>query len=182
MAEAHPHHESPPSTTPQPAEAPSRGDRGPINQHKMVGWYDPPQLLRTAGQVFVSTIFGRNADYRLIEALYDDPENLPTHDPEHFILDYSYHREFWLDYMADLGEGWNSTYAVAYHSSRPKLELQWENQRYMTARGQVIIFGGDEAYPTASRSAYRERTFNPYESAYKGDTAPSRYICHTWKP
>jgi len=137
----------------------------------MVGWYDPRQLLRTAGQVVVSTIFGRNADYRLIEALYDDPDDLPKDDPAHFILDYSGHKAFWLDYIADLGEGWNSTYAVAYHSSRPKLELQWENHRYMTARGQVLIFGGDEVYPTASRSAYKERTFQPYEGAYTGEKA-----------
>jgi hypothetical protein len=137
----------------------------------MVGWYDPPQLLRTAGQVVVSTIFGRHADYRLIEALYDDPEHLPEDDPEHFILDYSHHKEFWLDYIADLGEGWNSTYAVAYHSSRPKLELTWDNNLYITARGQVLMFGGDEVYPTAGRTAYKERTFQPYECAYHGDTA-----------
>ena len=98
----------------------SKNDNVSITKHRMVGWYDPPQLLRTAGQVVLSTIFGRHADYRLIEALYDDPEDLPKDDPEHFIIDYSHHKEFWLDYVADLGEGWNSTYAVAYHSSRPE--------------------------------------------------------------
>ena len=101
----------------------SKNDNVSITKHRMVGWYDPPQLLRTAGQVVLSTIFGRHADYRFIEALYDDPEDLPKDDPEHFIIDYSHHKEFWLDYIADLGEGWNSTYAVAYHSSRPKLDL-----------------------------------------------------------
>ena len=137
----------------------------------MVGWYDPPQLLRTAGQVVTSTIFGRHADYRLIEALYDDPDDLPDDDPAHFIIDYSHHKEFWLDYVADLGEGWNPTYAVAYHSSRPKLDLNWEKNLYVTVRGHVIVFGGDEVYPTASRSAYKERTFHPYECAYNGDKA-----------
>ena len=55
----------------------SNNDNVSIKKHRMVGWYDPPQLLRTAGQVVTSTIFGRHADYRLIEALYDDPEDLP---------------------------------------------------------------------------------------------------------
>lgn len=137
----------------------------------MVGWYDPPQLLRTAGQVVISTIFGNHADYRLIEALYDDPEDLPKKDPAHFIIDYSHHKEFWLDYVADLGEGWNPTYAVAYHSSRPSLVLNWEKDLYTTPRGQVILFGGDDVYPTASRLAYKERTFHPYECAYHGDQA-----------
>jgi hypothetical protein len=149
----------------------SQDDNVSIKKYRMVGWYDPPQLLRTAGQVVTSTIFGRHADYRLIEALYDDPADLPKNDPEHFIIDYSHHQEFWLDYIADLGEGWNSTYAVAYHSSRPKLDLTWERNLYIAARGHVIIFGGDEVYPTAGRVAYKERTFHPYECAFTGDKA-----------
>ena len=130
MAEADAQHEpalAGNSPTPRLTKAPAPDDRGSITKHKMVGWYDPPQLLRTAGEVVVSTIFGRHADYRLIEALYDDPDDLPQDDPEHFILDYSQHNDLWLDYIADLGDGWNPTYAVAYHSSRPKLELTWEN-------------------------------------------------------
>src|SRR5437660_7388591 len=35
-----------------------------IDRAEMVGWYDPGQLVRTAIDVGVSTIFGRNADYR----------------------------------------------------------------------------------------------------------------------
>jgi len=164
-----------PLATTQPkspkARTPSNNDSVSLKKHRMVGWYDPPQLLRTAGQVVTSTIFGRHADYRLIEALYDDPDDLPDDDPTHFIIDYSQHKDFWLDYVADLGEGWNSTYAVAYHSSRPKLDLNWEKHLYVTVRGHVILFGGDEVYPTASRSAYKERTFHPYECAYNGDNA-----------
>ena len=34
----------------------------------MVGWYDPFQLAQTGVDVLVSTIFGRYADYRLVEA------------------------------------------------------------------------------------------------------------------
>ena len=150
---------------------PSKNDNVAFKRHKMVGWYDPPQLLRTAGQVVLSLIVGQHADYRLIEALYDDPENLPKDDPEHFIIDYSHHTEFWLDYIADVGEGWNSTYAVAYHSSQSKLDLNWDKNLYATVRGQVIVFGGDEVYPTASRLAYKERTFHPYECAHHQDTS-----------
>ena len=35
----------------------------------MVGWYDPGQLVRTAVDVLVSTIFGRHADHRVLDAL-----------------------------------------------------------------------------------------------------------------
>ena len=36
---------------------------------KMFGWYDPVALLRAAGDVVYSSINGRHADHRLIEAI-----------------------------------------------------------------------------------------------------------------
>ena len=56
----------------------------PALRTKMVGWYDPDQLARTAGEVIVSTIFGRHADHRLIEALADG---------SHEIFDYTLDEE-----------------------------------------------------------------------------------------
>src|SRR5438046_1190192 len=112
---------------------------------KMVGWYDPTQLARTAVEVFLSTVFGRHADHRLQEALAA---------PDGDIFDYSRcadSQPFWLDYVADVGDGWNSTYAVAYHLAQPNLRVSGHETR----RGSVLIFGGDEVYPTASRKAYK---------------------------
>src|SRR5687767_4284321 len=116
---------------PPKIRTPSKNDHVAFKRHKMVGWYDPPQLLRTAGQVVLSLIVGQHADYRLIEALYDDPGRLPNDDPEHNL----HYKEFWFDYVADLGEGCNSTYAVAYNSSRPKLDITWEGNVCSTGRG-----------------------------------------------
>jgi hypothetical protein len=135
-------------------------------RQNMVGWYDPGQLLRTAGEVVISTIFGRNADQRLIEALFAGPDELQDQD---LYVDYSQHDELWLDYVADLGDGWNSTYAVAYHVGRAKLSLSYEGKRYDTVRGQALVFGGDEVYPTASRAEYKRRTFHPYDCAFHGE-------------
>lgn len=138
------------------------------DKQKMVGWYDPGQLLRTASEVVTSTIFGRNADQRLIEALFAGPEELQDED---LFTDYSQGNELWLDYVADLGDGWNSTYAVAYHLSQSKLSLNYEGRRYDTVRGRALVFGGDEIYPTASRLEYKRRTFHPYDCAFHGATA-----------
>src|SRR3954467_6959691 len=47
-----------------------------IDPAPMVGWYDPGQLAQTAIQVAISTIFGRNADFRNTEALAtSEPED-----------------------------------------------------------------------------------------------------------
>ncbi|HET7057838.1 MAG TPA: hypothetical protein VFI05_03840, partial [Nitrospiraceae bacterium] len=51
------------------------------DRQKMVGWYDPGQLLRTAGEVAISTIFGRNADQRVIEAMFADSHTVTLPDP-----------------------------------------------------------------------------------------------------
>src|SRR6266852_6005830 len=94
------------------SEAPAVTDRA-----KMVGWYDPGQLVKTGLNVAVSTIFGQYADHRLIEALataktsgyYDytvhssiTAGNQIVDDPK------SPRAEIWIDYAADVGEGWNS--------------------------------------------------------------------------
>jgi hypothetical protein len=136
----------------------------------MVGWYDPRQLSRTAVDVAVSTIFGRHADYRVTEALVspdtdqdvfgDEPGEPADHDG---IFDYSRDEQMWIDYIADTGDGWDSTYSVAYYASRPGLELDGLSESL--PRGRVLIFGGDEVYPTASRQVYRERLIEPFTAA-----------------
>ena len=34
---------------------------------RMVGWYDPLQLIKTGSDVAASTLFGRRADYRMLD-------------------------------------------------------------------------------------------------------------------
>jgi hypothetical protein len=129
----------------------------------MVCWYDPRQLLQTAVGVVISSIFGRHADRRLIEAvtMMGDP-------PE--AVDYSDEAkesgEFWLDYASDVGDGWNSTYGVAHALSQEKLTLKdGSGNEHTTKRGRVLILGGDEVYPTPSRQAYEDRLVVPYSTA-----------------
>jgi hypothetical protein len=136
----------------------------------MVGWYDPGQLARTAVDVAVSTIFGRNADYRVTEALagpaaedavFGDEAGAPPNSDG--VYDYGDRNEMWLDYIADSGDGWDSTYSVAYHASQPQLTPAGASEPL--PRGQVLVFGGDEVYPTASRQVYRERLVQPFAAA-----------------
>ena len=139
----------------------------------MVGWYDPSQLIQTAQQVATSTLFGRHADHRLIEAVTigtneifdrsrvsDGPENEPF--------------EYWFDYVADTGDGWDSTCAVAYHLSQPILEATTSKDvKVVTRAGRLLIFGGDEVYPTPSREEYKKRLKGPYEAVRANTSEPS---------
>src|SRR5262245_43847940 len=131
-----------------------------IDPAEMVGWYDPGQLAQTAVQVAISTIFGRNADYRTTEALAvpepDDAAGSVALEPTaEGYFDYSATDKLWMDYIADTGDGWHSTYSVAYYVAQPELKVPGVEESM--PRGEILIFGGDEVYPTSSRPVYRQR-------------------------
>jgi len=140
----------------------------------MVGWYDPLQLLNAGLKSLVSGLIGARSDQRIVQAL-------AARKPEYY--DYTYHYrdgregpyldatrsrdEIWIDYICDTGDGWNSTYAVAYAASQPALELPGIDmaQPCRLPRGDVLVFGGDEVYPTPSRAEYHRRLIVPWETA-----------------
>jgi len=133
----------------------------------MVGWYDPRVLAHSAYKLVIANIFGRHSDTRLIEALASQPQNE---------FDYSnVQGDFWFDYVADIGDGWNSTYAIADAIARPELEN--------TVAGRVLVFGGDEVYPYPTRAEYDVRTETPYATAFAGRARPEVFAIpgnHDW--
>ncbi|MDP9070615.1 MAG: metallophosphoesterase, partial [Actinomycetota bacterium] len=120
----------------------------------MVRWLDPHQLLDTAVRVLLSGLFGSYADPRQLQALTANE-----------ILDRSEASELWLDYVADLGDGWNSTYTVARLLASEELELGWNGQAFATERGRVLVMGGDQVYPVPKRREYENRLLGPYRAA-----------------
>src|SRR5512147_978354 len=154
------------SRTPQP-DAP---------RHKMVGWYDPGQLINTGLQVLISQIFGARADYRLIESF-------SAAEPVH---DFSQPQECWFDYVADLGDGWNSTYSIASLLAAERLSVRSVKRPTVEVpRGSFLIMGGDQVYPVAGRDQYEERTVAPYSSAFPagGEPHPALFAIpgnHDW--
>jgi hypothetical protein len=160
--------------------------RPAMKQEKMVGWYDPGQLAQTGAQVVVSTLFGENADFRLVEALAANPadtfydhsvlwrvgsDKTEAPDPQ------QPRSEIWIDYVGDLGDGWNSTYAVAHQLAQPELTLpDSAGRRHRMPRGDLLIFGGDQVYPTASRSEYARRLVAPYEAALAQTPPPHPHL------
>jgi hypothetical protein len=154
-------------------------DVKPVKQLPMVGWYDPRQLAKTGVEVAVSTIFGRHSDHRLVEAMASGDEaksffNYSISDDPNKKRD-----SIWLDYVGDVGDGWNSTYAVAYNLAKSESTFTYTDSKTgktltaETKRGEVLIFGGDEVYPTASREEYDQRLVAPYETALRYSDPPS---------
>lgn len=135
----------------------------------MVRWLHPAQFIRTSMDAIVAAVFGARADQRLIESVVR---------PQEPYFDYSQVEDengsFWLDYVADTGDGWDSTYCIARLLALPKLELKTQGGTpHATQRGRILIFGGDEVYPGASRDTYEERLIQPYEAAMRRSHPPS---------
>lgn len=137
----------------------------------MVRWFNPPLLLDTARQAIASALFGQYADRRLIQAALDttgDNQCAARADLSKTIS----RREdgaTWVDFVADLGDGFDSTYAIAYLLSRPELDL---GKAGKLPRGQVLIMGGDQVYPTATRQEYDRRMKTPYAAAFPDSKRP----------
>jgi hypothetical protein len=133
---------------------------------KMVGWYDPHLLLATGMEVFISQALGQRSDYRTMEDV-----GLPQE-----AIDYTRDRnratqpELWFDYMADTGDGWESTYGMACLVAQPWIEL---GDRRLP-HGAFLLLGGDEVYPSASKRIYRERLVGPLEAALPRGAVPRR--------
>jgi hypothetical protein len=133
----------------------------PAQRARMVGWYDPRVLARSAALLTVANLFGRHSDTRLIEALASQPQR-------EFRFAAPAGEDFWLDYVSDLGDGWNPTYAIAQAVAQPALELRdAAGQAVATRGGDVLVFGGDEVYPYPSKEEYSRRTEAPYSAAFE---------------
>lgn len=120
----------------------------------MTGWFDPKVMSQSATMLLTANIFGRHSDTRLIEALGSQPQG---------VFDYTSEAgDFWIDYVADLGDGWNPTYAIATAMAGEVQDTQ---------AGRIVVMGGDQVYPYPSRDAYARRTESPYTEAFAPRTS-----------
>ncbi|WP_442792141.1 metallophosphoesterase family protein [Micromonospora sp. NBC_01796] len=116
-----------------------------------VPWLAPLLLISTGVRTLLALLFGAYLDKRELQnALPSEVYREPGTDGE-----------LWLDYVADLGDGFNATYSVAYLLAQPELVVD----SHRLPRGQMLMMGGDQVYPTASSAAYEQRFKGPYQAA-----------------
>ena len=121
-----------------------------------VRWLDPGILAREAVQVAVSYAFGKFADKRELQL-----EPQPVFDfSEEGELDRR--EELWLDFLSDTGDGWEATQTMAWLLAQP--ELPGPDGRALP-RGDLLLLGGDQVYPSASPEAYEDRFVGPFGAA-----------------
>ena len=75
-----------------------------------VRWFEPRMLRKTGQQVALSKVFAGFSDKRELQAAQPAP-----------YLDRSKGQELWLDYVCDLGDGFDATASVASVLTQPSL-------------------------------------------------------------
>ena len=135
----------------------------------MTGWYNPVMLVRTAIRVAVSTVFGEFADRREAMAAANAISAQPF-DKSFDFSESTDNGDFWFDFLADTGDGWDSTFAIAQLLTERKLDVG----NLALPRGRLLILGGDLVYPTPSSQAYEERFLGPFEEAYEASPADAK--------
>lgn len=117
---------------------------------RSVKWLSPRVLADTAARLGLARALGAYLDKRELLGFY--PQD---------VFDHSQKDELWIDYVADVGDGFNATYSVAHQMSQPELDVDGEP----LPRGDILIMGGDEVYPSANWREYENRTKGPYQAA-----------------
>ncbi len=142
---------------------------------RMVRWYDPRLLTRIGFRTLISNVFGQYADQRLIQAATDQADSKalkarydyrdPTQaDPmKRVALDSK--GAFWIDYVSDTGDGFESTYTMAYLLAINELKVPGLSAPLPA--GDTLIMGGDQCYPQATREDYKKKLITPFGWAFE---------------
>jgi hypothetical protein len=157
---------------------------------RKVHWLALAQLARTGMHAIVSRTFGQYNDRReqfdfAPRARHEDDQPAPTffdHSQESTTAFGAPDDPYWFDFVADIGDGFNATFAVAEQLAREEFVLPVgcdadPDIPRTLPRGRLLVMGGDEVYPlptaSAERDAYRDRLVGPYEAALQFLRHPS---------
>src|SRR5690349_13552134 len=80
----------------------------------MVHWYNPPHSIRTGLKALLGVLFGPFNDRRELQAALDQGSHP---------FEYHKQKDIWIDFVGDLGDGWHSTYSIAWLLAQKQLTV-----------------------------------------------------------
>jgi 3',5'-cyclic AMP phosphodiesterase CpdA len=147
---------------------------------KMAAWFHPIELGKTAVRLVSSTLQAQSLDRRALAPVHPERAEVDARHAER--------PELWLDFAADVGDGFDSTYAVAWAmahayeldgSPAPGVvarRLPIESTRGALPRGDVLVLGGDLGYPIGDKETYEKKLLAVYETAMGWAREPHRTV------
>ncbi len=164
------------------------GKKQPPHKRWAVAWYNPFVLYRSIKEMLSTNDQIRNLDRR------------EMYSPEFTLIQVAEDTrdgDFWWDFVSDTGDGGNATFTVAREMQKafltPKVcsDLKLKDplpERFPT--GELLVLGGDLAYPGASVEEYQYRltemwvaaSSNPDMQSHRDTLKPSLVIPqnHDW--
>lgn len=130
----------------------------PPHERRPVAWYALPGLRSVAREQLWSQDLLRHIDRRETFAQ-------PLRWIDLSALANERDGEFWFDFIADTGDGGNATYAVARAALASRLHVDGLDPGQSLPESQLLILGGDLAYPNASPALYQYRLIEMFEAA-----------------
>ncbi len=149
-----------------------------------VAWLNLQLLVDTGILAAVSSVTGNRSPRREVLAALDVASPMPK---DYFDYSGENDDEVWIDFVADLGDGFNATHSIAWLVGRDYLGLgavaepieqpyppsetrecgpdAFGKAEHVLKAGQITIFGGDLVYPYATQTEYEDRTVGPYHAA-----------------
>ncbi|MDM4722163.1 metallophosphoesterase [Micromonospora sp. WMMA1363] len=137
----------------RPARRPASTDPRELGftPRKPVPWLAPLLLISTGIRTLLAMLFGAYLDKRELQNALD----------ARIARQVGPDGGLWLDYVADLGDGFDATYSVAYLLAQRELVVDG----HRLPRAQTLVMGGDQVYPSAAFEAYEDRCKGPYQAA-----------------
>ncbi len=155
-----------------------------ITRKSPVAWLNLQLLIDTGILAAISSFTGSRSPRREVLAAL---ELAKPKDPDYFDYSTEPKDEVWIDFIADLGDGFDATHSIAWLVGRDHLGLgpvgkshpqpnppdqftergpkEFPGAEHVLPAGQITIFGGDLVYPYATRTEYEDRTVGPYLAA-----------------
>uniref|UniRef100_A0A7N2KRW9 Calcineurin-like phosphoesterase domain-containing protein n=1 Tax=Quercus lobata TaxID=97700 RepID=A0A7N2KRW9_QUELO len=136
----------------------------------MVPWYSgtSADLYKTVFDLIISAkVFLSRFDLRMYQTVRKQNSEGETQ-RDYLHDDFSTKEELWFDFMADTGDGGNSTYTVARPLAQRKIKIESDTLK----RGDLLLIGGDLAYPNPSKLTYERRMFRPFKYALQQPPSP----------
>lgn len=143
----------------------------------MTPWYGPKALAQTGIRAMTSQVISGYADQRILQAAIDNiqaPDLVARYDysslrtpPDNLRkLELDANGALWIDYMADTGDGFDSTFSMASLLAQQQIEVDDRGEKLALPQGQILFLGGDQAYPYASDKEYRDRFLQAFEMTH----------------
>ncbi len=157
------------------------GVNEPPHKRWPVAWYNPMVLARSALEVLSTDHFIRNFDRRELFS------------GDFAVIDQSLNSrggDYWWDFLSDTGDGGNASYTVARAILSPSLTagaaagVNPDTAGGFPA-GQMLVLGGDLAYPGAGTEEYQYRFIEMWEAAKPTEQKPEITVAsipqnHDW--